>query len=403
MLIHAIKSKGMIFNGPLPARAPRLTVNSTVIDWVKEYCYVGMFFCSTDRYIFARHIDQRTANARKAANASLCLESYVGRVPAWVLRTLYMAMVDPHLIFGCKVALDVEASLTLPLQKLQHAYIRRLLGLNKRSATSVLFTETGLWPITYRRAQLALRYLMYIIRDKPALPLAALDEAYLLASSGHASWFSDLYYMLRSLPIPIPLDLSSKPTIASVSELLLQLESTLRMHLDTTIENSPKFVLIHGRLDYSSKSRRLVHNALAFRNYLKVQIFEHRRALARLVASDHPLAVEQLRRVSTTRRVPRESRTCRFCAISGTIESECHVLLNCTDRRLTDLRDKFMDDALATCPALVQHRRTTTDLGFLRALLSRDATIDRLGAYVHEVFMLCAEVPMLIPDVGTAP
>ncbi|PSR71854.1 hypothetical protein PHLCEN_2v12270 [Hermanssonia centrifuga] len=392
MLIHAIKSKGMMFNGPLPIIAPRLLVNGLVIEWVKEYCYVGMLFCSTDRYIFARHIAQRTANARKGGK---CIP-----LPR-ILCGTSTGMGTPNPLHG-HVALDVESSHSLPLQKLQHTYLRRLLGLNKRSATVVLFTETGLWPILFRRAQLALRYLIYVMREEPVLPMAALDEAYTLANAGHASWYSDLCHVLQKLPTPIRLDLSTKPTVVSVSVILTQLESSLIAHLESTIANSPKFVLIQDRADYSSKERHLVHKTLAFRTYLRVQIFKHRRALARLVASDHPLAVEQLRRVA--RCIPRESRTCRFCKIYGEVESETHVLLSCTDSRLVLLRENFMQIAFATSPALVQQRQSMADLPFLRALLSREATIELLGAYVHKVFLLCAEVPMTFPvGYGTAP
>ncbi len=75
-----------------------------------------------------------------------------------------MARVDPHLIFGAEVILDVDGPVLEAMCSVQHAYIRRMLGLNKRSATAVLFTETGLWPIRYRRILLALQYLAYILR-----------------------------------------------------------------------------------------------------------------------------------------------------------------------------------------------------------------------------------------------
>ncbi len=362
-----------------------------------DHCYVGMLFCSTDRSIFAQHVSQRAINARRAANATLCLESYIGHVPAWVLRTLYMTMVDPHLIFGCEVGLDVESTHILPLEKLQHTYLRRLLGLNKRSAISVLFTETGLWPIAYRRVQLALRYLAYILRDKPALPAAALEESFALANAGHASWFSDLFLVLHQLPVPVAMDLSIKPTSASTAELIAQVEKSLIQHLEASIAISDRLILLHERLEYAPDIHKMVHRTLAFRQYLHIRSYDHRRAITRLIVSDHPLAIEQLRRVPPARRVPRELRTCRFCLEEGAIESEVHVLLNCTDERMVDLRESFTCQAFALAPSLARQRNELTDLNFLRALLSRAVTLDLLGGFVHAIFQLCAQVPMVTP------
>ncbi|KAJ7288689.1 hypothetical protein C8J57DRAFT_1047082, partial [Mycena rebaudengoi] len=64
---------------------------------------------------------------------------------------LYMARVDPHLTFGCEVCLDTEAD---NLGKPMHArhklkFIRRLLGLHDHSILALLFTEAGIFSLTY--------------------------------------------------------------------------------------------------------------------------------------------------------------------------------------------------------------------------------------------------------------
>ncbi len=114
-----------------------------------------------------------------------------------------MARVDPHLIFASEVILDVDGPLLESMRSIQHAYIRRMLGLNKRSTLAVLFTETGLWPIRYRRVFLALQYLAYILRKRPLLTLLALQESVTLYLNGKASWTSDLLHVLRRLPVPV--------------------------------------------------------------------------------------------------------------------------------------------------------------------------------------------------------
>ncbi|THG92752.1 hypothetical protein EW026_g8259 [Hermanssonia centrifuga] len=203
MTINADKSKFMIFNGPLPRLPPTLFLNGKVLQLVSEYCYVGVTFRSTDRFIFGKHLQVRAKKARTAANAVLSLEAYTGHLPAWAARSLYMARVDPHLIFASEVILDVDGPLLESMRSIQHAYIRRMLGLNKRSTLAVLFTETGLWPIRYRRVFLALQYLAYILRKRPLLTLLALQESVTLYLNGKASWTSDLLHVLRRLPVPV--------------------------------------------------------------------------------------------------------------------------------------------------------------------------------------------------------
>jgi hypothetical protein len=47
-----------------------------------------------------------------------------------------MARIDPHLTFGCEVALDVTQAHVSKLEDIQHEYLCRLLGLNRRSVLS---------------------------------------------------------------------------------------------------------------------------------------------------------------------------------------------------------------------------------------------------------------------------
>jgi hypothetical protein len=49
-------------------------------------------------------------------------------------------------------------------EAVQHHYLWRMLGLTERSVIVVLFLETGLEPISYRRALLLLRNLKYLAK-----------------------------------------------------------------------------------------------------------------------------------------------------------------------------------------------------------------------------------------------
>ncbi|KAJ6603150.1 hypothetical protein B0H10DRAFT_1666674, partial [Mycena sp. CBHHK59/15] len=87
----------------------------------------------------------------------------VGDLPVWDARTLYMARVDPYLISGADICPDLVASRLAEKEAVQHHYLRRMLGLNARSMTAILFSETGLEPIRYRRAKQLVNYLRHLV------------------------------------------------------------------------------------------------------------------------------------------------------------------------------------------------------------------------------------------------
>ncbi|EPS99372.1 hypothetical protein FOMPIDRAFT_1096272, partial [Fomitopsis schrenkii] len=153
--INAIKTKYMVF-GPRNARDRDLCVNGRRIELVDSYTYVAICFSTAGPDVSAQHTAERAAAARRTANVCLSIETYAAQLPPWAALTLCQSHIDPH--HGCEVVLDARKESPTPLVRVQHTYLRRVLGLTSRSRTSVLFTpETGVWPITYRRISLALR------------------------------------------------------------------------------------------------------------------------------------------------------------------------------------------------------------------------------------------------------
>ncbi|KAF8178891.1 hypothetical protein BJ912DRAFT_815538, partial [Pholiota molesta] len=86
------------------------------------------------------------------------------------------------------------------LSHIQHGFIRRLLGLPKNSSIVVLFTETGLAPLKFRRLLATLGYLKYLA-ELPAERLAhkALQDSIHLDINGHQSWITDIRKVIESM------------------------------------------------------------------------------------------------------------------------------------------------------------------------------------------------------------
>jgi hypothetical protein len=47
----------------------------------------------------------------------------IGHLPPFEGKKLYMACIDPHLVFGCEVILDVDKVLLRHLEEVQHSYL----------------------------------------------------------------------------------------------------------------------------------------------------------------------------------------------------------------------------------------------------------------------------------------
>ncbi|KAJ6524359.1 hypothetical protein B0H19DRAFT_843281, partial [Mycena capillaripes] len=83
---------------------------------------------------------------------------------------------------------------------IQLKFLRRMLGLGARSMRAVSFSETGVWPIRYRRVYLALKNLCYWIEldhERPAW--SALQESLGLARNKQIAWINDLRIVLSWL------------------------------------------------------------------------------------------------------------------------------------------------------------------------------------------------------------
>ncbi|RDX44988.1 hypothetical protein OH76DRAFT_1305487, partial [Lentinus brumalis] len=321
------KSQAAVF-GALPNEFPSLSVSETPIAFVPTITLVGVTFTSTAHNVLKDHYLRKETTARNMANSCLALEGFVGPVPPTILLSLYQARVDPHLVAGCEVALDVRPTALAGLERVQHTYLRRLLGLGPRSQRAPLFSETGVWPLRFRRAWLAVRYLAYLLRQRPPIPYSALQEAWTLATQGHPSWYSDLRHALRALPVPVLLPMTPFPTEGMVRDLLGAIEDALAQHIYTEVQQSGRLPLIKARFDRLPSPIKL-KDVCKKQAYLTVTNAAHRESLVRLLTSDHKLAVEELRRLPPAEAVPHLHRICHFCRRRGAVEDEVHVLVEC--------------------------------------------------------------------------
>ncbi|PIL29435.1 hypothetical protein GSI_08377 [Ganoderma sinense ZZ0214-1] len=301
LTINLAKTIACVF-GPLPRVLPTLWLHGCPVRYADEATYVGVTLSSTTPDIFQPHYTRKAQAARTLANATLSLESYMGILPPRMLHTLYQARVDPHLTYGCEVMLDVCPSSVAQLEAVQHTVLRRMVGLGPRSQLLPLALETGCWPVRYRRLQLVLRYAQYILRNRPPIAFAALHEAARLAGQGAMSWFSDLHHALQALPSAILFFIpSSGPSSQLFDQLAAALPVSLARHLSDGLLHADRLPFLQWRVRKLSTPLAPatvppISQLCKWQPYLSLPNTAHRRALLRLLGSEHSLAVEALRR-----------------------------------------------------------------------------------------------------------
>ncbi|KAK0459216.1 uncharacterized protein EV420DRAFT_309308 [Desarmillaria tabescens] len=390
--------------GPLPSVLPVFTVGAHALSCVSKHKYVGVTLSSTDRSIFKEHYYIKASKARKSMNASFGAENFVGTVPPKEGISVYMATVDPHLMSACDVSIDVDNPSLAELERVQKTFIRRLLGVAKRSPVAMLFLEMGMWPVKYRRLMLALRYWQYALSLPNDHSLSyAVRDAVDLAINAKPSWISDLVKALRLLPLPVTFDLSRQWSPVDIDNIIEAVQRSCCNDIDDFLTSSPKALLLHHCApqprNSGSLSERMRQSTLStLRSYLAVPVPAHRKALVRLLTSSHMLAVEVLRWTECRcPPVPRGDRSCRYCHTE--VEDEAHVLLYCEESdQLQSLRSQFFRKVFQIGSHSFSASLRTASAGFdiIRLLVNaEDADIlCSFAKYVFDILRIFQCVPV---------
>ncbi|EJD43853.1 hypothetical protein AURDEDRAFT_65998 [Auricularia subglabra TFB-10046 SS5] len=361
--------------------------------------YVGMNLTSEDGRLFRGHYDAMAKRARKSLSQCFAVDSLTGALPVKMALKIYKARVDPHLISGADVSPDAVDAHVGPLEEVQILFLRRVMGLGSRSCVAPLFSETGIWPIRARRADMAIRYLEYC-RARPdyAIVACALQDSIALDALGCESWFSDLRLALSKFDVNLPNGhFLADATVAGLRDAVRR--SVLRM-IHSEFASNEKLYLLRG-LNRAGLHGRVDDVAIDLRAYLQVKRKRHRWALTGLLLSNHGLAVEQLRYGTRTREsVDRDDRLCRFCRT--TVESELHALFECTacpniDTPRLQLADEIRRLGIEEECCTVM--RKDGFMGLIQYLIIDTDRASVLAAFVYSVLALFDATPLLRPTV----
>ena len=395
MVLNSIKSAGIIL-GPIPNTLPSFNFGSANVAVVERQTYIGLTIVSTNRNIFKEHYDIKAGKAKNIGNMILATQSVIGKLPPWELRKLYMALMDPHLTHGAEISLDINPDLLEKLEDIQHLFLCRLLDVGEKCMNALLFTETAVLPIKYRRIITALNYLKYLLQLPSDMYAAhAMRDSISLALMGKPCWVMDILYVIKNLPFEVDTLNIACLTPQKVDDTMISILLGLAKHLQQLIDNSPKSYLLTGRKELNKKGKP-IHKTLYFRHYLNIDNYKHRRAITRIVLSCHSLAVERLRWRCPTGIIPRSERLCRFCRQE--IETPEHALLECKgNTEILNIREKFtLDIALINTNLLNTHEFSLTQC--LKNLIGSQDTISRVSQLAYDVLEIFDTYPIYVPS-----
>lgn len=393
--VNETKSVVMAF-GRAVTSLPPFTIGGVPIRVVAQETYIGFTVSSSGSHMLRQHYGAKAAKARAAAYQIWSFEQRLGDIPPETALYLYRMVVDPHLVHGCEVSLDVVDRALEELEEILVAFLRRLLGLTKRSIIASLFTETGVVELGYRRLLIALDFLIYMAKCPEDMWVRqALWESLSLEFEGEESWITDLQKVIRKLPFSCQCPvLEEWLVVDTVEDLKKVIERGMDAELQRKVDSSTKLYLIQGRFTTDPRTGKRTTVPRAFRGYLRLTNPDHRKALVRVILSNHNMALEIWR--YATPKVDRHERVCRYGC--GKVESPEHIWLECRGSpELVDGR-RLLHAALpevCTGEELAQIVDLDGDATEqLKALLSLPHCLPILGLYAYNVDKILEQKPL---------
>ncbi len=198
--------------------------------------------------IFCLHSIQLAKKTLRVCNVTFkfAMERFLGDVHPRTGLSIYSAHVDSILTYGAQIIVVTADSTLRHLEKVQVAFLRRLLHVHKRSMTAVLFSETGFTPIRYRRLILALTYLLRFLSEQTSSKLApcGLDACSELARLGKRNCLTDITTVLGHLYHPIHADINGLLSSDRVHELVKSVDNIWKDELVDLVTGSPTTSLL---------------------------------------------------------------------------------------------------------------------------------------------------------------
>ncbi len=328
--VNAKKSQIMITHKRSYNHCEKITFGKSVLDYVKEYKYLGVIIKNTGSLALAQdQLSQKAIKAMFAIKQTLFQSNIFD--PKSMLKC-FDSMVKPIMSYGCEIwglscaektkdkLLSVKKAL-FPCENIELRILKQILGVHKKSSNAAVFSEFGRVPL---RLHIISQILKYFYRMKLQSKNLLLNEIF-SNFPDNKNPYSTLITLLNSVGVEVHEPTQRKDIKLCVKKTILSLKNKIQETMDKDIEANKKLTLYSELKESFDPEPYLSH----------VMNFHHRKALSRLRTSSHNLLIETGRYNNTER----DKRIC-ICCRRGVIESEFHFLMEC------DLYNKERDHAL---------------------------------------------------------
>ena len=192
---------------------------------------------------------------------------------------------------------------------LHRKFLKYILGVSKSCPNLAVYGETGEIPLSVKGFRLLINF-WHRVTNLSDSTLA--KKAFLENITLRTNWIKTVEKLLGCFRLTDMID-----------------NNTLLFKRNTTSSIQLKFSEFWHKTIYEETSNRLtfyksIKSKFKLEEYLKIPIFQYRKAITKIRCSDHPLEVEKGRHLN----IPRENRICKICPLRE-METEHHFLIRC--------------------------------------------------------------------------
>lgn len=329
LTINVKKSKSMVFNQTGRVIKNPFNLNNEILEQVQSFCYLGFDVKCSGTVKHAMNILCDKAN--KALRPLLCAIARF-RIPAKTSLRLFHTFISPILLynaenwailsdkgiknFSSNTILDDTAGSKIDV--VHRKLLKYILGVSKSSPNLAIYGDTGEVPISLKSYRLALSF-WHRVSNLPDMYLV--KKALLENIELRTNWITTIEKLINRFNLADKI--GNHENFKKVTK--CEIEKTFHNYWKTELT----------RVDVSRLAfYREIKDEFKIENYLHIENFENRKAIAKIRCSAHSLEIEKGRH----KNIPRTERICKLCD-KGEVESEQHFLLKCN--KYDTLKNKY--------------------------------------------------------------
>ena len=382
--ISVEKTKILVINDQKHANH-QFKIYNLKLETVSSYCYLGVVISNKGDFKLA--IDKLLHKATRAFHALRQEFNFYNNTSPKVILKLFDTMIQPILLYGCELwsifgwrqntLYHINKYLLYGKHRFETLHTkmcRNVLGVQRKATELLVKAELGRYPLISNIIKQTYTYWQHIVGSNQSTLLHSVLK-YLIENDrkGNVNYYSRIKGLFLALKSQEYIYKESNPNISRRNADLIK-SKFQQMYCEfffKTIKEKAQRPHSGGRFEIYYK----VKKQYKFEEYLHLNQNTLRRHITNIRISTHSLPIESLRKLG----IPRNERLCPLCP-TNEIGSEFHILMNCPNPKLTELRH-HLDSNLKTL--YEQWEKMSKSNKFIYLLLA----IDKQPTFYFAIFL----------------